>query len=98
MHEIMCCISFAGVYYPTFKMLLLISLLELRHQGPTLKKRHPKSLIKVKERNVLYIISFLTFWFFCVKTKERITCLAQLTINSSYYSFSLQKHINLLLH
>ena len=23
------------------------------------------------EINVLYIVSFLTFWFFCVKTKKR---------------------------
>ena len=30
-----------------------------------------KSSIKARERKVLYIFSFLTFWFFCVKAKEQ---------------------------
>ena len=35
-----------------------------------LKSQQHHSLIKANERKVLYIFSFLTFWFFCVKTKE----------------------------
>ena len=31
-----------------------------------------KSLVQLKGRNGLYIVPSLTFWFFCVKTKEHI--------------------------
>jgi len=77
----MVCLKFFDVH-------ITCSGLHLSIQAQLLKKRYYKSLIKAKERNakhslrqikniaheinVLYIVSFLTFWFFCVKTKEHI--------------------------